>query len=138
MTGMIMHSRGALDNDGNPRQGPQIGVEAMCACAFAKRDVQSPEQLLIQLRFPASPAGTLQPGTTSAFPLLIPTTYALATNTQLPRDGRQHQLSTCEQTRRMFASLLKCIEISPLSSKGRHESIILQDKSFVTLLCEVQ
>jgi hypothetical protein len=106
MTGVIAHPSQALDDLGDARQRPQVGVEAVHPRALPQRLVYLPQLGRLQLRFAAGPSCAAQSSNSTASPLPIPTRHTLTTHFQFSGDGCKDQLPGSKQAGRLFATTL--------------------------------
>jgi hypothetical protein len=106
MTGVIAHPSQALDDLGDARQRPQVGVETVHPSALPQRFVNLPQLGRLQLRFSASASCAAQSSHSTALPLPIPTRHTLTTHFQFSGDGCKDQLPASKQAARLFATTL--------------------------------
>lgn len=104
MAGMVPDPGEPLDDGGHPRQGPQIGAEAVGACPLAQRSVNLVQLGVGELRLAARSTGRAQGGDPALPPLPVPATNTLAAHLQCPSDTGQN-LAAAEQLRGLLAPL---------------------------------
>ena len=86
MTGVKPEPGPALDDLGNPRQGPQVGRKPVGHRPAPERPIDSGQLPVIQARLATQAAGGLQPRPTVPRPELIPPTRRHGRHVQGPRD----------------------------------------------------
>jgi len=85
----VIPDTGRPGNDGrDPRQGPQIGGEAVGRRALQQRRLYPGQLLAIEARFAARPAGGLQRPSAFRPPRVIPPMGGHPAEAQLPSNGR--------------------------------------------------
>lgn len=138
MTGVIMHTAEAFDQNGHPRKGPKICTETVGPRPLAKLPVQTLELLITESGPASSPAGATQSLDAVSLPLSVPAAYALTAHPESPRDLRHRQLSSSEHAGCLFTPLSQSSKIPSRAKYGWHIRIIRAMGNVVTLLCEVQ
>ena len=134
MTRVIPHSSQTLDDLGDARQRPQVGVETMRPRALSQRFVYLPKLGRLQPRLAASASRAAQSNRSTALPLAIPTRHTLTTHFQFSGDGCKDQFPGSKQAGRLFATTRKTQEIP--AWRYRHTDSIGKNRSVVTILCE--
>ncbi len=104
MAGMVPDPGEPLDDGGHPRQGPQIGAEAVGACPLAQRSVNLVQLGVGELRLAPGSAGRAQGGEAALSPLPIPATNTLAAHLECASDRGQN-LAAAEQLSGLLAPL---------------------------------
>jgi hypothetical protein len=104
VAGMVPHPRVPLDDGGHARQRPQIGAEAVGACALAKQAFNLFALATVEFGFAAGATGGAERGQTTALPGLVPATGTLAAGVERPRH-KGHRLARPEQLGGLLAAL---------------------------------
>jgi hypothetical protein len=138
MTGVIMHTCEMLNENRNPRQGPQIRTEAVGPRPLPQFPVQTLNLLSIDSRPASSSTSTTESTHATSFPLPIPSADTLAGHSQSSRDLGHDQLSGRKHTGRLVSPLFQRSKIPSRTKSGRHAHIINVAGTIVTLLCEIQ
>jgi hypothetical protein len=73
---MVSDARQALDDGGDPRQGPQIGAKAQRRRAGPERPFHGSQGVGVQLRLAAGPPRALQPRAAPDLPRVVPVVRA--------------------------------------------------------------
>lgn len=98
MAGMVSHPGQRLDERGDPRQGPQVGAEAVRARPPSQRPVHGRELPRLQLRLPARAARPFEPGPSLRLPCMEPVVGTDSGDAQSLRHGPL-RFATREQPR---------------------------------------
>jgi hypothetical protein len=138
MTGMVVDAGHALHYQRHPRQRPEIRIEPIGPRPLPQRKFHLPELPGIDSWFAARPPSAVEGACATGSPLGVPTTHTLTVHFQLTSDGGQNHLAGGKQAARLFAAVLKLLEIAAGTNARRHTSTILAPASFVTILCEIQ
>lgn len=138
MTRVIMHTRETLDENRDPRQGPQIRTEAMGPRSLAQLAVQTLNLPSIESWLAPSPTSASQSADAASPPLFIPSADTLAAYSQSSRDFGHDQFPGGEQAGRLVAALLQCSKIPTCAKFSGHAHIVGVAAALVTLLCEIQ
>lgn len=137
MAGMINNFGQLLDDSGDPRQGPQIGVEAVGSSPLTKGRVDPVQIDSIQPGFAPGATGGAKRRQTTLAPLLEPATCALSADLELVRHRRLSH-SRSKESSGVFAPLFHSQKISPWTIKVFHAVMIHDRSGVVTILCEYQ
>ena len=139
MARVILHAGHAFDHQGDARQGPEPGTEALRAGALAQGRLDVGQLLWSQSGLAPRAAGGAQRLAAARAPRPIPSHHALATDSQPPRD-RALGLATCrEQPRGLLPTNFQSVEIPSWCNMRRHDlHRTTTEVSSVTVLCETQ
>ena len=139
MTRVILHAGHALDHQGDARQRPQRGTEALRAGALAQGRLDAGHLLRSQARLAPCAAGASQSRAPASAPRLIPPHHALAADSQAPRDRALRLAAGPEQSRGLLPTNFQSLEIPSWRNMSGHASIVRCAKRLiVTVLCETQ
>lgn len=134
---MVSHPRLPLDDDGDARQGPQIGAEAVGPCALAKQVGDLLQLAEVEFGLAAGATGGAQRRQAAPLPGLVPATGTLAARVERPSHKGQSLAST-EQLGGLLAALFQSLEISSRTHRCFHPPTIHYEREIVTVLCEIQ
>jgi len=139
MARVILDAGHALDHQGDARQGPEPGTEAMGPGALAQCRVHAGQLLRPQARLAARAAGGAQRLAAARAPGPIPPHHALAADSQAPRDRALRLTAPCEQPCRLLPTNFQPVEIPSWCHMSGHASIVRRRRlSIVTVLRETQ
>jgi hypothetical protein len=137
VAGMVPHPGVPLDDGGHTRQRPQVGAEAVGACALAEPALYLCELAAVQFGLAAGSTGGAQCGQAAPLPGLVPATGTLPAGVEGPSHKSQ-SLAGAEQLRGLQAALFQSLEISAWTQHCVHAPTIHQARGIVTILCEIQ
>jgi len=119
MTGMKGHPGQPLDDEGDPRQGPQIGGESLVGGSSAERCGNATKLRRTQARFSPGAAGPAQATDSCLAPLLVPTADTLPADPQLAGNGRLRE-APGEEAAGLLAASCEGDEVTVRFAGGLH------------------
>jgi len=119
MCRVIPHPGPSGDDRRDPRQGPQIGGEAVSRRAFQQRGLHSGQLLTVEARLAPRPADGFQPPPTLGLPRVIPPMGCGPGDAQLPRDAPLRR-APAKQPRGLEPPRFQRSKISASSAGRRH------------------
>ena len=138
MRRMIMDASQLLDHVGDPRQGPQIGLEPVRVSAVAQDLIQALPLRLVDAWLSTGSTRAPKGAGASTLPEPIPAQDALSTGVKSASHGG-HDGARGEQLGGLFPSLFEGLKI-PTRAKcnSLHGLMVARREPIVTLLCKTQ